>query len=519
MNMKNQKNKSEAQPRSIGRGILETASFVCGAMVMVVEMVGSRILAPWMGSSLVVWTSLIGIILACLSIGYWLGGKLADKTPKISSLSKIILSASISVAVLGISANPVLFYVSDSISNLYLSSVVAAIVLFSIPSILLGMVSPMIVRIALESNSHIGAIVGRFSALSCIGSILGTFLGGFVLISLFSTGTILMLTAAILAVTSGIVGFQSIKSKKNKIPAGTIFLVITCIALGTWLEISGMPMATAGIHLETPYNHIRIYEGFRRDDHKHVRILQTDPVGSQSAMYIDAPNDYVFDYIKFYDLAFFYRPEIKNVLMLGGGGYTVPKNLAAYHPDVLVDVVELDPGMTAAAEKYFEFVKNEKTRIFHEDARTFLNRTSKTNNKYDAIFWDTFNSEYNIPFHLTTVESAKCAYDMLSDDGISIMNVISAADGKSGGVFKGIYAAFTEVFPHIRLFLATYPNDVISRQNVVLVASKSELSNDGEAEEKIRKLLSHELTQTLKMDISAFTDAFAPVEYYSLLMR
>jgi len=99
------------------------------------------------------------------------------------------------------------------------------------------------------------------------------------------------------------------------------------------------------------------------------------------------------------------------------------------------------------------------------------------------------------------------------------MNIISAADGKSGGVFKGIYAAFTKVFPHIKLFLSTHPNDVITRQNVVLVASKSELSNEGEAEEKIKKLLSNELTKSITQDIGAFTDAFAPVEYYALLMH
>jgi predicted membrane-bound spermidine synthase len=460
-NTKNIKNKIEEQPRKMWRGVLETASFVCGAMVMVVEMAGSRLLAPWMGSSLIVWTSLIGIILAFLSIGYWIGGRLADITPKISSLSGIILAASVSVAILGMSANYVLSFISNTISNLYLSSVVAAIILFSIPSILLGMVSPMIVRIALESNSHIGATVGRFSALSCIGSILGTFLGGFVLISLFSTGTILMITAAILALTAGIVGLQSIVTKKINMIVGTIFLtfiiflVIVFVALGKDIETNGMPMTTPGVHIETTYNHIRIYEGYRREDNRRVRILQTDPTGSQSAMYIEAPNDYVFDYIKFYDLAFHYRPDIQNVLMLGGGGYTIPKNLAAYHPDVSVDVVELDPGMTRVAEEYFEFKKNEKTRVFHEDARTFMNRVSKTNNKYDAIFWDTFNSEYNIPFHLTTVESAQRAYDMLSDDGITIMNVISAADGEQGGVFKGIYAAFSVVFPHIRIFLTT----------------------------------------------------------------
>jgi spermidine synthase len=296
------------------------------------------------------------------------------------------------------------------------------------------------------------------------------------------------------------------------------------IISGAWIEINGMPMATAGIHIETPYNHLRIYEGYRREDndsleYKRVRILQTDPVGSQSAMYIDYPNDLVFDYTKFYDLAFFYRPEIKNVLMLGGGGYSIPKYLAAYFPEVTVDVVELDPGMTSAAEKYFEFVRNEKTRIYHEDARTFINRLSKSSEKYDAVFWDTFTSEYNIPFHLTTIESAERVHEMLSDDGITVMNIISAVEGSQGGVFRGIYAAFSKVFPHIRLFLATYPNNVNTRQNVLIVASKSELSNDGVIDEKIRKLLSNELKEPVTMDISAFTDAFAPVEYHALMMR
>ncbi|MCL1941706.1 MAG: fused MFS/spermidine synthase, partial [Synergistaceae bacterium] len=236
-----------------------------------------------------------------------------------------------------------------------------------------------------------------------------------------------------------------------------------------------------------------------------------------------SPNEHVFDYTKFYDLAFFYRPEIKNVLMLGGGGYTIPKYLAADYPAVLVDVVELDPGMTAVAEKYFGFAKNERTKIYHEDARTFLNRANSAENesanKYDAIFWDTFTSEYNIPFHLTTVESARRAHDLLSDDGITVMNIISSADGKKGGVFKGIYAAFHEVFPHIRIFFANYPNVAAARQNIILVASKSELSNGGAADEKISKLLSHEFKQPVTMDVGAFRDSFAPVEYHALLMR
>jgi spermidine synthase len=111
------------------------------------------------------------------------------------------------------------------------------------------------------------------------------------------------------------------------------------------------------------------------------------------------------------------------------------------------------------------------------------------------------------------------AYDLLSDDGVTVMNIISAVEGKSGGVFRGIYAAFSEVFPHTRVFLATYPHASTVRQNVMLVASKNELSNDKTAGENHKRLLSHELKQPVTMDISAFRDSFAPVEYYSILMR
>lgn len=500
---KSEKNRTAESPKP---GVLEVASFTCGAMVMVVEMAGSRLLAPWMGSSLIVWTSLIGIILAFLSLGYWLGGKLADKSPHAGTLAKLIFSASVSVAVLGVAANPVLSVLSGSIANIYAASVTAAIVLFSVPSVLLGMVSPMIVRIALESDSRMGATVGRFSALSCVGSILGTFLGGFVLISMFSTGTILLLTAAILAVTASLVWRK----------AGTVLFAAVLIGIGGWIQMAGMPMASSGIHIETQYNHIRIYDGYRYPDHRLVRVLQTDPSGSQSAMFVDAPNDHVFDYTKFYDLAFFYRPKISRALMLGGGGYSIPKYIMANFPEVEVDVVELDPGMTEVAKQYFEFTPNEKIRIFHEDARTFINR--EIDRKYDAVFWDVFTSEYNIPFHLTTVQAAQRVYSSLSDDGISVMNIISAADGKNGGVFKGIYAAFAEVFPYTRFFLASNPQDTTIRQNIVLIASKTPLE-DIAPTEKIQALLANEWKLPITHDVQAFRDEFAPVEYHALLMR
>ncbi|MDR1884682.1 MAG: fused MFS/spermidine synthase, partial [Synergistaceae bacterium] len=181
---------------------LAVTSFVCGACVMILEMAGSRVMAPYMGASLVVWTSLIGIIMASLASGYWLGGVVSDKFPHQDALARVIFRASLTTTAIALIANPLLELISSNIPNIYLGSVIAALCLFAAPSVILGMVSPFVVRLAIENLGSAGATVGRFSSLSSAGSILGTFLGGFVLISFLSSRTILFLTAAALALVA-----------------------------------------------------------------------------------------------------------------------------------------------------------------------------------------------------------------------------------------------------------------------------------------------------------------------------
>ena len=163
-----------------------------------------------------------------------------------------------------------------------------------------------------------------------------------------------------------------------RLPAGKGTLLVLCLlaAAAAAAKTGGLPMMPVGVHIETPYNHISIVESNQADGRR-VRILMTDPQGAQSLMYTDDPNELVSDYTKFYDLAFHFKPDTKNILMLGGGGYCVPRHVLAERPGVSFDVVELDPGITEAARHYFSIPEDPRLRIFHEDARAFLNREAR----------------------------------------------------------------------------------------------------------------------------------------------
>ena len=169
---------------------------------MIIELAGSRMVAPFFGTSLIVWTALIGIIMTSLCLGNWFGGSIADKRPEGKLLGRILIFAAIIVAVTAYLSNYILTTLQELSLNLYMSSVFAALLIFAPASILLGMVSPFVARLAMQDVDSSGVIVGRLSALNSAGSILGTFMGGFVLISLFPSGVIMMLVASVLALLS-----------------------------------------------------------------------------------------------------------------------------------------------------------------------------------------------------------------------------------------------------------------------------------------------------------------------------
>lgn len=495
---------------------LQITSFFSGAATMILELAGSRLVAPFFGTSLIVWTALIGIIMTSLCIGNWLGGSVADRRPEGKLLGRILMFAAIIIAVTAFASNYILTRLQELNLNLYISSVYASVAIFSPASVLLGMVSPFVARLAMQDVSSSGAVVGRLSALNSAGSILGTFMGGFVLISLFPSGVILMLLASVVALLSVLI----YTGAWRKIIA---VVVVGLISGGAWwADRYGIPYSPIGVQIDTAYNHLSIVESIDTRNGRRVRVLITNPDAAQSLMYMDHPSDLVSEYTKFYDLAFHYKPGTKRILMLGGGGYCVPRHLLASSHDVSIDVVELDPGVTEAARQYFNLKDDPNMQIFHEDARTFLNRAAKDKiEPYDAIFMDTFSSWTVIPFQMTTVETAARLREMLKPDGVLIVNIIAAVYGPKSGVFHGIYKAFSTAFDTMMIFQVNAPGTkyAYALQNLILAAMGSEAATAPGSGQKYEALLSHQWLETFTPDpvVPAFTDSFAPVERYALI--
>lgn len=186
---------------------LEIAVFLCGAVVMAYEIIGSRMLGPFVGTSMIVWSSIIGIILFSLSMGYYYGGKLADRKPRFDLLSGIIGSAGLFVLLSLLIKNPFLNFLNGAMNNIHLISIISSLVLFSIPAILLGMVSPFAARLKIKDRRSAGATVGYLYSLSTVGSITGTFLAGFYLIPGYGLTSILLMLAITLILISGMIYF------------------------------------------------------------------------------------------------------------------------------------------------------------------------------------------------------------------------------------------------------------------------------------------------------------------------
>ena len=265
--------------------------------------------------------------------------------------------------------------------------------------------------------------------------------------------------------------------------------------------------------VQSDYAKIVVQSGMTIDK-RPVRILQTAPSGAQSAVYCDSPNELASHYTPFYDLAFYYNPATRNVLMLGGGGYCVPRHLLATRPYVQIEVVELDPEITQVARDYFFLEEHPNLTIHHEEARAFLERKALMDldaQPYDAIFGDVFDANYAIPRPMTTIGCLRRIHSLLKPDGVFIMNIIGSLHGEQRDVFHGVYAGMARVFSRVKIFLASEPSDDAFIQNIMLVAFKSnEERQPSLASETITHLLSHEVTEPFYASTPPFTDALDP---------
>lgn len=468
---------------------------------MALELAGSRVMAPYVGTTIFVWTSIIGVIMASLSIGYWLGGKIADQKKDEVTLGRIILAASFAIAILASVDNIILENIHTL--SVEIESLMGSIILFAPASIFLGMVSPYAAKLRLDKKETAGRTVGNLYAISTAGSILGTFLAGFYLIAFLGNRQILVLLSLALFLLA-----LSLRPFRQR----PLITIICAAALCFLLLLSlGSKLSNTIKEIDTKYARYIIGETNEFSGEKRsVRVLATSYFEWQSVFYADnfEPVD---NYTSYFRLADYFNSDVEKGLALGGGAFSYPRIYAKEHPKGTLDVIEIDPELVPIAEEYFHFQKPSNMNIYHKDARDYLNHNE---NIYDAIYVDVFNTF--IPFHVTTREAVERIYQSLDDKGVVVVNIISSLEGDNSKFFKAEYATYKEYFPNLYVFAVTDNNDGQVIQNVMLVASKDNqrlgLDKDNPVYGKYFKNL---WAKDITLDIPPLTDNFAPTDQYS----
>lgn len=483
--------------------------FLAGACTMIFEISGSRLLGPYFGTSIFVWTSLIGTIMAGLSLGYWLGGMVSLKRSDRIVLGWILLLGGIFILMTVIGHDYILRRIIRYIPGFRYKTLIAAVALFGAASIFLGMVLPYGAKLVTENVLTSGSSVGTLYALSTAGSIAGTFLAGFILLPAFGFVNVLFTSAGSLLLLALLV-FTSQKKALPVIASGLSLIILILF----WFQSGHKTLEY--VDTDTQYNRVIIYETKDEDTGRPLRILQINDEKS-SAMFTDKDDDLAFEVLKYYRLTEHFNPGFKSSLMIGGSGYAFPKDYLRRNSEATIDVVEIDPGLTEIARVHFNLPDDSRLKIFHEDGRTYLNKCTK---KYDAVFMDAYKSMLTVPYQLTTHEAVSRISDILNDDGAVYANIISTLNSKNNLFLRSEIATYKSVFPQVLIFAVQYPQPSEKEknfyQNFLLVGLKSSKQPSlFEQNPELAGYLSRQYTGDLDYEGEIMTDEYAPVEYYA----
>jgi spermidine synthase len=475
---------------------------------MIYEIIGSRILSPHIGTSTYVWTSLIGVILAALSLGYWLGGKIADQKPDLKYLASVIFGAGGLVSLTILLQDFVLTAVAAAPVGLEIKSLAAAVLLFAPASVLLGFVTPYAVKLKIQSLADSGKTVGRLYALSTVGSIAGTFAAGFFLIPFVGSTKTLYLIAA------GLFGLSLLLAPFALTRTNIIVLILFVLGMSaTELKFYILRRTSDLYDIDTEYSRVQVFKTTERRSGKPIRAIATDPHYIQSAIFFDS-DELALSYAQYYHLISHFTPNLEKTLLIGGAGYTFPRDYLQKYPNAEIEVVEIDSQMTEIARRFFRLEDDARLKITHEDGRIFLNNAKTA--EYDAVLMDAFGTLFSVPSHLTTLEAVRQISRVLKDDGVVIFNLGGAISGTGNGFLKAELATYSAVFPRVHLFKinADYPDDRF--QNLIIIAAKEKnaalLTSQNP---QFANLLSHLYEKHIDSDKKILTDDLAPVEYYN----
>ena len=417
----------KAFPSSVAPGATIFFASVC---VMMMEIVAGRLAARHIGSSLYTWTAVIGVILGGITLGYYLGGRLADSFSARKTIGWL-LAASSGACIAAIILNNLMgewtFLWRMEMAQRVLCHIA---IVFFIPSMLMGAVSPVAVKMALESRQDSGRTVGRMYALGAAGSILGTFLAGFWLIGTIGTVNTLWVTAGILLVIALIYQPKAVWMYMYAVTvvflaaAGTINLK-QAQYIGSAMSLRQPREPDMLYETESQYGYVAVHQLSKQPDE---RQFVQDNLKSHSQIIMGKIRDLRFFYVRVYGAVTRRAAAGKEklcTLSIGGGGYVFPRYILDLWPGSSVDVAEIDPAVTEAAIQAFGLPRDTPIRTINLDGRNYVDellekkRRGEQIPQYDFIYMDAFN-DLSVPFQLVTRQFNKKIFDILAADGVYI---------------------------------------------------------------------------------------------------
>jgi predicted membrane-bound spermidine synthase len=452
--------------------------FISSSCIMVLELVASRLIARHLGSSLYTWTAVIGVVLAGITIGNYLGGRIADRFQTKKTLAVLFAISSAACVITVILNNLVgewiwLWQFSWPVRIFAHVSLV-----FLLPSVLLGTISPVVAKMALDRGLATGRTVGTIYAWGAAGSIAGTFAAGYYLIAAMGTiaiiwtvGGILLLMAIIYWVRLWPLHLWTI------LFVCALILSVTkiewCQTAGAFLALRQEPDSQLIYRAESPYCYIAVRRLSSNPDRR--EFLQDKLRHSEIVM--EDTNNLKYFYTKIYSgitQGLSKGKDKLSVMVIGGGGYVYPRYIEKLWPGSHIDVAEIDPGVTEAAMQAFGLDRNTPINTISMDARNYVDellekkRNGEEIPQYDFIYEDAIN-DYSVPFQLVTKEFNDKIVRILADDGVYMVNLIDMYD--SGQFLGAVINTLKETFPYVHV-ITSYVTLASLRDTFVVVATR-----------------------------------------------
>lgn len=490
---------------------------LAGMAILIIEITATRMLAPFFGNSIFTISSVIGIVLAALGVGYYLGGSLADRRPSAVWFFSLIVIAGFSVLLLQF-LNAVLLPGIAYKLSLINGPLIVSLLMFFLPAMFLAMLSPFAITLlhAREADRGVGNASGLVFFWSTLGSIAGSLGTGFLLIPHWGIGNIIVGVGSGLVLLGGI-GLLLTRKLPTILPVGLAVLgLISGIALRHVAMADGRSVIFA---VDGRYERIVIRDIPHRD--RTARILLQDR-NISGGLYLD-DGSMAFDYTKYFDLYRLFTPELKTALALGGGAYNVPRSILHHSPRAIVDVAEIDPSLHSLALRYFDLPDDARLRNHVIDGRRFLHDTAE---RYDLVFSDAYRSFISVPPQFTTLEFFRLARSKLKENGVLIANYYGSLAPDTRSTIYSVLRTMRAVFPQVYV-IATVSPESEELQNFIFIGHNS--SNPGERTD-LRQAAAVEFAHPMLQGVAALelrpadalldshpvlTDDFAPVEYYA----